>query len=133
GVISRTIYDLATGRTTQRIEDVDTTVTTDEPGGWSTPGGTGFGNHLVFDYTYDDQGRLVQTLGPSHDSIVSGTSTTLRAANWTVYIENAPHEQDEVWSGGGYATGTDPSYTYVLVDPVSIQTQGKGGSSKGGT
>ena len=42
GFIMRTKYDLATGAITQWIQDVDTSVQTDAPAGWTTPSGGGF-------------------------------------------------------------------------------------------
>jgi RHS repeat-associated protein len=122
GYITRQVYDATKGVMSQRIQDVNTTVTTDEPSGWTTP--TGGGSHLVSDNEYDDEGRITQVLGPSHEAIVSGTATTLRTATWTVYKETAKPASgtwyaNQTWKAQGYATGTSPNYTYALVDPVT--------------
>lgn len=123
GYITKMVYDAPTGRMTQRIDDVDTSQTSDEPSGWTTPGDGG--KHLVTDYTYDDLGRLTQTLGPSHTAVVSGSATTVRHASWTVYKEATTG--DQTWSASGYATGSSPSYTYTLVNPVSLTLTDKDG------
>jgi len=121
GYITRMAYNIETGAMTQRIDDVDTTQVTDEPGGWTTPGGGGL--HLVTDYEHDDQGRITQVLGPSHSVDIASSATTVRTATWTVYKD----ADDEVWTASGYATGTAPSYTYTLVNPVSIMKHDKKG------
>lgn len=117
---------------TRVIQDVDTGVTSDEPTGWTTPSGGGL--HLVSDYIYDDENRLTQVLAPSHTADLSGTATTVRGATWYVYTHSVKPgtvgsnwAEDEDWSGQGYATGTSPSYTYTLVDPVGIQRSDKAG------
>ena len=58
-----------TGAMTQRIDDVDTSLVS-APAGWSTPSGGGL--HLITDYEHDDQGRITQTLGPSHTIDLQG-------------------------------------------------------------
>jgi len=88
--------------------------------------------NLITDYTYDDEGRLIQTLGPSHTALVSGSATTVRSATWNLYIKSVmpgsvPWGLDQVLSGQGYATGSSPSYTYTLVNPVSISRNDKNG------
>jgi hypothetical protein len=74
------------------------------------------GMALETDYQIDNLGRTTQVLGPSHTVDLGGTATTVRRAAWNVYQDAI----DQVWSGQGYATGTSPSYTYTLVNPVSI-------------
>ena len=128
GFITRQVFDVLRGVMTQRIEDVDTAHTSDEPSGWSTPAGGGL--HLVGDYGYDDEGRVVQVLGPSHTAVVGGTATTVRTANWPLFKESARPAsgtwgEDEQWSAAGYATGSAPNYTYTLVDPVTITRKDK--------
>jgi hypothetical protein len=54
---------------------------------------------------------------------ISGTATTVRTADWTVYKD----VEGEVWTGRGYATGTAPTYTYTLVNPVSISKMNDAG------
>jgi RHS repeat-associated protein len=120
GAITRLKYDLVKGAMTQMIQDVDTTQTSDEPSGWSTV--SGFGLHLVSDYEVDDLGRATQALGPSHNVDISGTDTTVRTAEWTVY-KDVDHE---VWSGRGYGSGSGFS-TYTLVNPVSITKMDRAG------
>ena len=77
------------GHLTQTIQDVDDAQLT-LPSGWSTPSGGGL--HLVTDYSYDEQGRQIQVLGPEHD--VDGV--TVRTASWTVYQD----ADRETWSQG---------------------------------
>ncbi|MGH7134882.1 MAG: hypothetical protein ACREHD_04030, partial [Pirellulales bacterium] len=65
----------------------------------------------------------MQTLGPSHTIDVGGVATVVRTANWWVYQDAI----NQVWTAQGYATGTAPSYTFTLVNPVSITiTDGDG-------
>jgi RHS repeat-associated protein len=124
GFLTRWKPDAATGGVLQRIDDVDTAQISDTPSvpaTWTTPSGGGL--HLVTDFTLDNLGRTTQELGPSHAIDLSGTSTTLRRATWTVYKDTVP----EVRIGRGYATGTAPSYTYTLIDPVSVITLDQSG------
>lgn len=125
GFITRFVYDQVKAVVIQRIDDVDTSAVSDEPSGWATPG-TG-GLHLVSDFTYDEEGRQTQSLGPAYTVDLSGTGTTVRHASWTVYTQNDFLTDDETWSGQGYATGSSPSYTYTLVDPVRITKSDKEG------
>ncbi|MDZ4847682.1 MAG: RHS repeat-associated core domain-containing protein [Pirellulaceae bacterium] len=107
-------YDVVKGTVEQRIEDVDTFIVTDGPSGWTTP--TGGGLNLVSDFEYDDRGRITQTLGPLHSIDISSTATTVRRATWNVYQD----ETFQRWTGQGYATGSPGSYSYTLINPVSI-------------
>lgn len=110
GFIRRHVYDSVRGVLTQSVEDVNTTLVSDEPSGWVTPSGGGL--HVVTDYEYDDQNRATQVLGPSHEADVNGTATTVRTASWTVYKDDLR----EVWTAQGYQAGS----SYTLVNPVSI-------------
>ena len=123
GSITRYVYDVPTGKLTQRIDDVDTDLVTGEPSGWSSPNGL----HLVRDYTYDGLSRLVEVLGPEHTADVGGTAKTVRAASWTVYDENGPSALDQTRSGSGYYDTAATAYT--LVDPVAIRVRGKDGNN----
>jgi len=114
GFLTRKTYDIPTGAVTQVIADVDTTLVSDAPPGWTTPAGGG--KHLITDITIDSEGRATLVLGPSHLSDIAGTATMIRTAIWTVYLD-AIHQ---VWTANGYATGGAPSYTYTLTNPVSI-------------
>lgn len=114
GFITRKTYDLATGGLIQQIDDVDTSVVSGAPSGWTTPSGGGL--NLVTDYQVDNLGPTTQILGPSHVVDLAGTATTIRTATWFVY-QDATYQ---TWTAKGYATGTGPSYTYTLVNPVSI-------------
>lgn len=114
GFINHAVYDTATGAMIQQIVDVDTSIVSGAPSGWTTPAGGGL--NLVTDYGFDDQGRITQVLGPSHEVDLGGTATTVRRAQWTVYQDAI----DQTWAGQGYATGTDPDYTYTLINPVNI-------------
>ncbi|RLS59611.1 MAG: hypothetical protein DWH91_00030 [Planctomycetota bacterium] len=121
GFITRYVYNTRNGAMTQRIDDVDTSIVTGAPTGWVTPSGGGL--NLVTDFESDDQGRITQELGPSHVVDINGVATTIRRAMWTVY-DDANHITR---SGQGYATGTGPSYTYTLINPVQIRQGDKSG------
>ncbi|MDP1797798.1 MAG: hypothetical protein Q8K78_09965, partial [Planctomycetaceae bacterium] len=116
GFITRMSYDIPTGAITQQVQDVDTGLYEDVPAGWSTPSGGGL--NLVTDFEHDDRGRITQALGPSHQIDLGGTATTIRHASWTVFAESSSDRQTRV--AQGYATGSSPSYTYTLINPVSI-------------
>jgi len=118
--IHRNKYDASTGALVQTIQDVDTTQVSDEPSGWSTP--SVGGKHIVTDMEHDDQGRVIQELGPEHEVDIDGTATNVRTATWTVYIDvvpGLPTVAREVRTAQGYATGTNWD-TFTLVNPVSI-------------
>ncbi len=123
GFITYHEYDALSGQVTQTILDVDDSQLT-LPSGWSTP--SGGGQHLITDYEYDDLDRPVQTLGPLHTVDLDGTATAVRTASWTVYQD----DDYETWTAQGYATGTAPSYTYTLVNPVSIQKRNAAGTRR---
>jgi uncharacterized delta-60 repeat protein/RHS repeat-associated protein len=63
GFITRLKYDLGTGAINQLIQDVDTSQTSDEPSGWSTPSGGGL--HLITAYVVDGLGRTKQVTDPN--------------------------------------------------------------------
>ena len=98
-------YDTFTGAMTQSIMDVG-------------------GQDLSTDYEIDDKGRTTQTLGPVHEAVISSSATQVRTASWTTYDE----ETNTVMSASGYATGTAPSYTFTLVNPVSITISNDNGN-----
>jgi YD repeat-containing protein len=92
------------------------------------------GVNVTSDFNYDSQGRLTQTLGPSHAVVLGGTSTTVRGATWNVYLQSTQPtsgvwDVDQTCTGQGYATGTGPSYSYTLINPVSINKMDKDGRS----
>ena len=121
GFITRRKYDVPTGTVVQRIDDVDTGLTVDEPTGWTTPSGGGL--NLVTDYEHDELGRETQELGPQHTIDIGGTATNVRRATWTVY-KDVMHE---VWTGQGYrdvVAGTD-----TLINPVAITKQDRKGNT----
>ena len=121
GFIRRTAFDIPTGAVSQQVADVDTSMFPDTPSGWSTPSGGGL--NLVTDLTFDTQGRTTQILQPTHTIDLGGAATVIRTAAWTVY-DDPNHVR---YSGLGYATGTSPSYTYKLINPVSIVKMDAGG------
>jgi len=121
GFITGWKYNIPTGAQTQRIDDVDTSVETDAPSGWTTPSGGGL--NLVTDYEHDDLGRQTQELGPEHVLDIGGTATTVRRATWTVY-QDVTHE---VWVGRGYQQVSDSSFT--LINPVSITQRDRRGNT----
>mgnify|MGYP003337039511 FL=1 len=75
------------------------------------------------DYQHDDQGRTIQSLSPAFTADLNGTGTVVRVASWSVY-DDVNHI---TYSGQGYATGTSPSYSYTLKNPVSITKTDAGG------
>lgn len=117
GFIKRTVYDIPTGAPLQNVDDVDTSLYSDEPVGWTTPGGGGL--NLITDFEHDSRGRITQLLGPSHSIDIGGSATTIRRTTWVNYLESPADRITRI--GQGYATGTSPSYTYTLVNPVSIR------------
>jgi RHS repeat-associated protein len=125
GFISEFTYDDATGAPVRTVRDYNTAASssssgtsssssTTVPDGWETPSGGGL--NLVTDYEHDDRGRITQELGPPHEIDLGGTATTIRQATWTVYRDDLRQQ----WIGRGYATGSEGSYTYVLIDPVQL-------------
>jgi RHS repeat-associated protein len=114
GFLTNSSLDIVTGALTQRIEDVDT-VLLSAPAGWTTPAGGGL--HLVTDYQFDSRGRTTQELGPTHTISLNGVATSIRRAVWTVYQDGL----FQTWTAEGYATGTSPNYSYMLINPVSIE------------
>jgi len=115
GIVSTYGYDVVLGVLTQQALDTA-------------------GLNLVTDFTYDAQSRLTQTLGPAHTVVLGGTATTVRRANWNVYLPSAPPgsgtwDLDQVWSGQGYATGGGPGYTYTLLNPVALSRSDKDGQA----
>ena len=123
GFITNWTYDWGTGAVTQLIQDVNTGIETPPyPLDWSNPTDPG-GLNLITDYTVDGLGRVTQELGPSHAVNLSGTSTTIRRAKWTVYQDYfsfyySEYTPPQVWRGAGYAMAGYPYY--VLINPVAV-------------
>jgi RHS repeat-associated protein len=95
-------------------------------------GVTAPGVNVTADFTYDNQGRLIQTLGPTHTVVIAGTATTVRNAMFYVYIQSIQPTSgtwapDQTLTGQGYATGAGPSYTYNLINPVTLTNTDKDG------
>lgn len=110
GFLTNYTNDPLTGAVIEQIQDVNTDILP-APNGWTTP--TGGGLHLISDYEVDIFGRRTQSLGPVNTIDLSGTATTVRRAQWTIY-QDVLHA---VWRGSGYATGSGPDYTYTLINP----------------
>jgi RHS repeat-associated protein len=106
GYITGNSYDLATGGLTQVIQDASS----------GTPWTPLPGSHLnlTTNLTVDGYGRPTQSLGPVHSIDVSGTSTSIRRAQWTVYDD----VNLQVRVGVGYQKTSDSSFT--LINPVRI-------------
>jgi hypothetical protein len=121
GYITRMMFDIPTGALIQRIQDVDTSIETDAPAGWTTPPDGGL--NLITDYEHDSQGRTTQILGPAHEIDLAGTATVVRRATWFVYAEDSA--TNILRTASGYATGSAPTYTYILINPVSITVNDK--------
>ena len=96
GYLTYNQYDPVTGNLIETIQNVDSTTTLPSgaslPSGWSFP--TQNGLSATTDYSYDDQGRVVQTLGPIHTSPLppgAGQGVRdVRTATWTRY-DDADH------------------------------------------
>ena len=125
GYINQTVYDIPTGAMTQRVQDVDTGSASGVPSGWVTPSGGGL--NLVTDYEHDDRGRITQELSPTHTIDLEGVATEIRTATWYVYKSDS--DENQIWQAQGYATGTSPSYSYTLINPVNISKTDKNGNS----
>ena len=124
GFINQSVFDIPTGALSKFIQDVDTGAASGVPIGWVTPSGGGL--NLITDFEHDDRGRIVQSLGPVHTIDLEGVATEIRTAIWLVYKSDAG--QNQIWQGQGYATGTSPSYSYTLINPVSISKTDKNGN-----
>jgi RHS repeat-associated protein len=111
GFVDQFTYDIVTGAVIQRVQDVDPDVLT-LPSDWMRPTTLAPALNLVTDYELDEQGRVIQTLGPSH--LIGGIAT--RRAQCTVYNDG----NFQTWTAQGYATGSGPGYAFTLVNPVSI-------------
>ncbi len=80
GFIHVTRYDRGTAAVTQRIVDVNTTTTTDEPAGWVTPAGGGL--HLTTNYEFDLLARTKRV----QDPLLNLTHTVYKDANWETRV-----------------------------------------------
>ncbi|HEX8522849.1 MAG TPA: RHS repeat domain-containing protein, partial [Tepidisphaeraceae bacterium] len=99
GFITRIKYDDVTGAVIERIDDANTSTTSDEPSGWSTP--SGGGKHLVTGYEVDGLGRATKITDPMGN------------ATYNVY-KDADHEVRTYHSASG---------TFAQVGPISISRQ----------
>jgi len=120
GIVSTFTNDIVLGGVTEQVLNYQSGVT--QPG-----------VNVTSDFTYDSFGRLTQELGPSHTAVIGGTATTVRPATWYVLVQSVQPGSgtwipDENRVGYGYATGTSPSYTYTLINPVTLNRQDKDGS-----
>ena len=129
GIISYRQYNAVTGLLIKQIQDVNTMQVADfavpVPSGWATI--VGAGKHLVSEFEYDAQGRVIQTLGPRNTAVNdSNQSIDVRSASWTVYDDaNAT-----VKSASGFATMNGNNITgYTLVNPVSITIRNAEGNT----
>ena len=122
GVINYHEYDVVTGKRIKTISDVDTTMVSNEPDStWQT---TSTGLHRIDEFEYDDQGRLIKTLGPEHKVDIDDTATDVRRVSWTVYDD----ANRTVLTAQGYATTTTEDWdTFTLINPVSITKKDEAG------
>lgn len=116
GIVNQFTYDPTTGRMTEQTLNVQSGVT--EPG-----------VNVTTDFVYDQWGRLIQTTGPSHTVVLSGTATSVQGVTWNVYVQSVEPtsgtwDVDQIWTGKGYATSGP---TYTLIDPVTIVNKDKDG------
>jgi RHS repeat-associated protein len=87
------------------------------------------GVNVAADYTYDLQGRLIKTVGPSHTVDLEGTATVVRPVIWNVYIQSTQPASgtwglDQSILGRGYSI---IGATHRLINPVSIINNDKNG------
>ena len=114
GYINTFDYDTTLGVVLTQVLDDDAP----SGSGWTANSGTRL--KLTSDFEYDEIGRQTQSLGPS---FVDANGDTVRTAAWTVYNDF----EDQVLTGQGYATGPSTSYTYTLINPVSISQMDQNG------
>jgi RHS repeat-associated protein len=100
GFITYVEFDTPTGAVTKTITDVDTTLVTGEPSGWSTPSGGGL--HLVATYEVDSLGRVTKVTSPEG------------RIDYTVY-KDAAHEV-RFYAGWNTSTNTPTGPTTVVRD-----------------
>jgi len=121
GIVDTFAFDVSLGRITEQVLNYQSGVT--QPG-----------VNVTTDFTWDNQGRLTLTLGPSHTVVIGGTATTIRPVTNQLYIQSiqptpgTTWDVDQTWTGKGYATGSGP-YTYTLLNPISISKMDKDGRS----
>jgi RHS repeat-associated protein len=134
GTITTYAYDVLPGTLIQVTLNFSASWSTLSVDGWADMSVEGWADltvnpaeniNLAVDFTYDGNGRLIQALGPPFTADLAGTATTVRKAAWNVYLPtpqpvSGSWDLDQQWTGYGYATGTDPSYTFTLIDPTTI-------------
>jgi RHS repeat-associated protein len=115
------------GQLVKQIDDVKTCTEADHgscthdysdlPSGWATD--TGFGLHLITNYTYNTEGELIETLGPWHyvDTDDDGVVERVRSASYMVYVDADPVSLNERWTARGYVTASDAE----LVGPITVE------------
>ena len=126
GIIHYNEYNVS-GNLVKSIQDVQTTTggfTTALPSGWVTLASAR--KHLVTEYEYDTQDRLVKTLGPKFDAVNELNQAILsRPVSWAVYDD----ANRRTMSADGYTTVNSsgvPSQ-YYLTNPVSIEKRDAAG------
>ena len=95
GLLMETVRNVDTGHLPATIANAMDTVAAPDYPHTSTPVATPLGDatslNVTTNYSYDNQGRLVQTLGPVHNADIDGATKSVRSASWTVY-EDAIHQ-----------------------------------------
>ncbi len=114
GVITRQEFDAALGVVTRLVQDVDTSIETGVPLGWSTV--SGFGLNLITDFEHDNLGRQTRSLCPEHSIAIAGVPTQIRTAQWMAYWVDSFGK--EIRTGQGYFKVSGSTET--LINPVSI-------------
>ncbi|MCB1208222.1 MAG: RHS repeat-associated core domain-containing protein [Verrucomicrobiales bacterium] len=125
GAITSMSYDLATGAMIRRIDDVDTSRSSDVPSGWTTL--AGWGLHLVTDRVVDALGRVTQVREPWHDVQLCSsdtTATSIRRVEFTAYVDTA----HEVRRASGYMTGEEPTAAFQTIGAVRISRSDESGN-----
>ncbi len=137
GFFTCNIYDPATGLLTETIQDANTAdksefdwsdLPVDQATGLpidptTTPSqpivmASGGGKNVVTDYSYDNEHRLDQILGPIHTADVDGVAASVRTASWTYYDD----ADNATVSAQGYITqDTSGDWTvFTVVNPVTV-------------
>lgn len=124
GYITRLSYDDETGAVDERIVDVNTATTSDEPSGWTTP--TGGGLHLVSSMEIDDLGRTTKLTDPNGNvtyTVFKDAAHETRVYRGWQAATNAPTGPIEVTReyrpGVGASSGQRTVYTEFLTSSAT--------------
>ncbi|MGB7158984.1 MAG: hypothetical protein WBD40_13005, partial [Tepidisphaeraceae bacterium] len=122
GFITHTKYDTDTGGVTERITDVNTATTSDEPAGWTTPSGGGL--HLTTTIELDGLGRTTKLTDPNSNitySVYKDADREVRTyRGWTGSTTTGPIEVTrEYRPAAGAPSGQRAVYTETLTSSAT--------------